>query len=84
MYYLNQPIYIIPEYISRKMKASPNILYNDYGEAFTFTCMSISHLRLEVWYVLSWPAYLYHTRVYTIEMGVSSNILYNISEEAPI
>ena len=36
MYYCGRPIYTIPEYMSRKMKASPNILYNDYG--VTFTC----------------------------------------------
>jgi hypothetical protein len=39
MYYCGQPIYTIPEYISRKMKASPNILYNDYGVTFTFSCI---------------------------------------------
>ena len=39
MYYCGRPIYTIPEYISRKMKASPNILYNDYGVTFTFSCI---------------------------------------------
>ena len=43
-------ILYIPEYISRKMKASPNILYNDFREAFTFRyifgCLSFLHICL--------------------------------------
>jgi hypothetical protein len=72
MYYHGRPIYTIPEYIYRKMKASANIYIIEYAEAFIFqihplafylrflfvtgACMPISRPKLEVHYVLSWPA----------------------------
>jgi hypothetical protein len=85
MYYHGRPIYTIPEYIYRKMKASANIYIIEYAEAFIFqihplafylrflfvtgACMPISRPKLEVHYVLSWPAIPEYIPV----MGASSN-----------
>ena len=46
MYFHGRPIYSISKYISRKMKASPNILYNDYGEALSSGYIYTTYARI--------------------------------------
>src|SRR3954466_9029398 len=69
---LRKRLHSIPEYISRKVKASANIYIIEYAEAFIFqihplvfylrflfvagACMPISCLKLKMRYVLLWLA----------------------------